>query len=115
MTEGFDIVIIGSGMGGGTLAYALADTGARILIVERGDFIPQEDENWSPHAVWGELRYRTSERWIDGRGSGVPSLHTLIVSAATRNSGGLCCTATARGLRRAPAPGWRLSSMARYV
>ena len=68
MTERFDIVIIGSGVGGGTLAHTLADTGARILIVERGDFIPQEDENWSPHAVWGELRYRTSERWLDGRG-----------------------------------------------
>ena len=68
MTERFDIVIIGSGVGGGTLAHTLADTGARILIVERGDFIPQEDENWSPQAVWGELRYRTSERWLDGHG-----------------------------------------------
>ena len=68
MTERFDIVIIGSGVGGGTVAHTLAATGARILIVERGDFIPQEDENWSPHAVWGDLRYRTSELWVDGRG-----------------------------------------------
>ena len=68
MTERFDIVIIGSGMGGGTVAHTLADTGARILIIERGDFIPQEPENWSPRAVWGELRYRTSERWLNGRG-----------------------------------------------
>ena len=65
MSERFDIVIIGSGVGGGTLANTLAATGARILIVERGDFIPQEDQNWSPQAVWSELRYRTSERWLD--------------------------------------------------
>lgn len=67
-TERFDIVIIGSGAGGGTLAHALADCGARILLVERGDVVPQEDENWSPDAVWRRLRYRTTERWLDGHG-----------------------------------------------
>ena len=66
MTERFDVVIIGSGTGGGTVAHTLADTGARILIVERGDFIPQEPENWDPAEVWGALRYRTPERWLDG-------------------------------------------------
>jgi choline dehydrogenase-like flavoprotein len=64
----YDIVIVGSGAGGGTMAYALAPTGARILIVERGDFVPQEDENWSAEAVWKSLRYRAKERWLDGRG-----------------------------------------------
>ncbi len=68
MTEHFDVVIIGSGTGGGTVAHSLSNTGARILIVERGDFIPQEPENWDARAVWGELRYRTPERWLDGRG-----------------------------------------------
>ena len=67
-TAQYDIVIIGSGAGGGTMAYALADSPARILIVERGDFVPQEDENWSPEAVWKQLRYQTAERWIDERG-----------------------------------------------
>ena len=47
-TEHYDVVIIGSGAGGGTMAYALADTAARILVLERGDFVPQEEENWSP-------------------------------------------------------------------
>jgi choline dehydrogenase-like flavoprotein len=55
----YDLVIIGSGAGGGTLAYALSSTPARILLIERGDFVPQEDENWSPDAVWKQLRYRT--------------------------------------------------------
>lgn len=67
-TAQYDVVIIGSGAGGGTMAYALADSEARILIVERGDFVPQEDENWSPDAVWKQLRYQTAERWLDERG-----------------------------------------------
>ena len=68
MNEPFDIIIIGSGAGGGTMAFALAGTGARILILERGDFVPQEDENWSAEAVWKELRYRTREHWLDEQG-----------------------------------------------
>jgi choline dehydrogenase-like flavoprotein len=65
---GFDIVIIGSGAGGGAMAQALAPTGARILLLERGGVVPTEDDNWSPVAVWKELRYRTNERWLDERG-----------------------------------------------
>jgi choline dehydrogenase-like flavoprotein len=64
----YDIIIIGTGAGGGTAACALADGPARILILERGDFVAQEEENWSPEAVWRDLRYRTKERWLDGRG-----------------------------------------------
>jgi choline dehydrogenase-like flavoprotein len=64
----FDIVIIGSGAGGGTIARELAATGAKILIVERGDFVPQEDHNWNPTSVWKDLRYRTTETWLDEAG-----------------------------------------------
>ena len=64
----FDIIIIGSGAGGGTIARELASTGAKILIVERGDFIPQEDHNWNPASVWKDLRYRTTETWLDEAG-----------------------------------------------
>ena len=48
MKHQFDIIIIGTGMGGGTLAYALRNCGARILLIERGDFLPREPENWLP-------------------------------------------------------------------
>ena len=75
MTSGrhlFDIVVIGSGAGGGTIARALASSGARLLLVERGDFVPQEDANWSPEAVWKDLRYRTAERWLDEQGQEFP-------------------------------------------
>ena len=68
MAETFDIVIIGSGAGGGTMARELAGTGARILVVERGGFIPQDDHNWNPASVWKELRYRTTETWLDEHG-----------------------------------------------
>ncbi|CAN5872321.1 GMC family oxidoreductase [soil metagenome] len=69
MSDHFDIVIIGSGAGGGTILHALSDTSARILIVERGDFVPQEAENWDPEAVWKLLRYQAKERWIDRKGA----------------------------------------------
>jgi choline dehydrogenase-like flavoprotein len=64
----FDLIIVGSGAGGGTMAHALAETGKRILIVERGDFVPREAENWDPEAVWKYLRYRVSETWLDRKG-----------------------------------------------
>lgn len=64
----YDVIVIGSGAGGGTMAHALSRTPARVLILERGDFVPQEEANWSPEAVWKHLRYRTREQWIDRRG-----------------------------------------------
>jgi choline dehydrogenase-like flavoprotein len=60
-----DVVIIGSGMGGGTLAYALRDSGVRVLIIEQGDFLPIERENWSYDAVHTEGRYKNSAAWHD--------------------------------------------------
>ena len=51
-TEHYDVIVIGSGAGGGTLTYALAPTGKRILLLERGDYLPREPENWSPQANW---------------------------------------------------------------
>jgi choline dehydrogenase-like flavoprotein len=64
----YDLVIIGSGAGGGTMAHALARSGRRILVLERGGFVPREEENWSPEAVWKHLRYRADDRWTDARG-----------------------------------------------
>jgi hypothetical protein len=68
-TERFDVIIVGSGAGGGTMAHALAPTGARILLVERGEAVPREAENWDPAAVWRDLRYRTRETWVDREGA----------------------------------------------
>jgi len=64
----YDIIIIGSGAGGGTLALALALTGKRILILERGGFLPREKENWEAKAVFLNNRYKTEELWYDKEG-----------------------------------------------
>jgi choline dehydrogenase-like flavoprotein len=68
VSAAYDIIIIGTGAGGGTMARALASANARILVLERGDFVPTEPQNWDPEAVWKQLRYRTTERWLDETG-----------------------------------------------
>jgi choline dehydrogenase-like flavoprotein len=64
----YDVVVIGTGAGGGTIARALAGSSARVLVLERGGMVPQEPENWNPQTVWRDLRYRVTERWIGGDG-----------------------------------------------
>lgn len=59
----YDVVIVGTGMGGATLAYALRDSGARVLMVERGGFLPQEPQNWESAAVFAQGRYKNAEQW----------------------------------------------------
>ncbi|MGA7799375.1 MAG: GMC family oxidoreductase, partial [Gammaproteobacteria bacterium] len=61
-----DVLIIGSGAGGGTLARALAPTGLSIMILERGGYLPREWGNWDAHTVLAEHRYHTRETWHDG-------------------------------------------------
>ena len=64
----YDVIIIGSGAGGGTLTHALASTGKKILLVERGDYVRREKANWEPRAVNLEGRYQTKEQWSDSEG-----------------------------------------------
>ncbi len=64
----YDVIIIGSGAGGGTLAYKLAKSGKRILILERGDYVPREKDNWESRPVNVEGKYQTKEKWQDKDG-----------------------------------------------
>lgn len=64
-----DIVIIGSGVGGTAVAHQLAGSGARIMILERGDFLPNEAQNSDADAVFVQERYKTKERWLDAKGT----------------------------------------------
>jgi choline dehydrogenase-like flavoprotein len=64
----FDVIIIGTGAGGGTLAHKLAPTGKRILLLERGGYVPREKDNWNPRAVNLEGKYQTKEMWHDKDG-----------------------------------------------
>jgi choline dehydrogenase-like flavoprotein len=68
MSTHYDVIIIGSGAGGGTLAHRLAPTGKRILLLERGGYVPREKENWDSHAVVVENRYHTADAWHDKNG-----------------------------------------------
>ena len=65
MTEQYDAIIVGSGAGGGTLALKLAEQNKRVLLIERGDYLPREKENWNPESVFVENRYHTNEQWLD--------------------------------------------------
>ena len=64
----YDVIIVGTGAGGGTLAHVLAPSGKRILMLERGTWLPREKENWDPRAVFKHERYHTTERWLDKDG-----------------------------------------------
>ncbi len=67
-TEHYDVVIIGSGVGGGSVALQLAGSDARVLVLERGPTLPREAQNWDPEAVFCDERYRCSETWYaDGK------------------------------------------------
>jgi choline dehydrogenase-like flavoprotein len=64
----YDVIIIGTGAGGGTLAYRLASSGKRILLIERGDYVAREQDNWSTRAVNVDGKYQTKEKWRDQAG-----------------------------------------------
>ncbi len=64
----FDVIIIGTGAGGGTLLHRLAATGKKILVLERGDYVPREKDNWDSRAVNVDAKYNTKETWFDGAG-----------------------------------------------
>ena len=82
MSENYDVIIIGSGAGGGTLAYDLADSGKRILLLERGDFLPRELENWDAKPVFVEGKYISKDAWFDRDGKQFqPQVHYFVGGA----------------------------------
>jgi choline dehydrogenase-like flavoprotein len=79
MSNTYDLIIIGTGAGGGTVAYELAQSGKRILMIERGDYLPREPENWSSEAVFSDNRYKSHETWHDGNGEPFsPGIHYFV-------------------------------------
>ncbi len=76
---GADVVVIGSGMGGATTALALARRGVDVLVLERGERLPREPENWSPRAVFVDRRYKPDEWWLDRTGRRFrPGVHHVV-------------------------------------
>ena len=87
MDKRFDVIIVGSGAGGGTLARQLAPSGKSILILERGDWLKREAENWDATAVFVQNRYVSPETWYDRNGRAFqPQVH-YFVGGATKMFG----------------------------
>jgi choline dehydrogenase-like flavoprotein len=75
-----DVVIVGTGAGGATAAWALRDSGARVLLLEMGDWMPRESANWDPEEVYLKRRYKSFEDWVDDSSgkSFHPGLHDFV-------------------------------------
>jgi choline dehydrogenase-like flavoprotein len=78
----YDVVIIGTGAGGGTLARHLAPSGKRVLLLERGDWLPREPQNWSTADVFIDNRYISADSWYDAKGKTFqPQVHYFVGGA----------------------------------
>jgi choline dehydrogenase-like flavoprotein len=87
MSEHYDVIVIGSGAGGGTLVHRLAPSGKRILLLERGDWLPREPQNWLAEDVFVDNRYISPESWYDKDGKKFqPQVH-YFVGGATKMYG----------------------------
>jgi choline dehydrogenase-like flavoprotein len=79
MSEHYDVIVIGSGPGGGALAHRLAPTGKRILLLERGDYLPRGRANWDAQSVFVDGAYQAKETWFDKDGKEFhPGLHYFV-------------------------------------
>jgi choline dehydrogenase-like flavoprotein len=82
VTRHFDVIIVGTGAGGGTLAHTLAPSGLRILLLERGGFLPRETDNWNPGAVFVDGKYISPDTWYDADGQPFqPRVHYFVGGA----------------------------------
>jgi choline dehydrogenase-like flavoprotein len=79
MSDHYDVMIIGSGPGGASVAHKLAPTGKRILLLERGDYLPRSPANWDSQNVFVDAAYQAKETWYgaDGR-TFHPGLHYYV-------------------------------------
>jgi choline dehydrogenase-like flavoprotein len=81
-TQQYDLIIVGTGAGGGTLARHLAPIGKRILLLERGGWLPREPQNWLAHDVFVDNRYVSPDTWYDDQGRAFqPQVHYYVGGA----------------------------------
>ena len=82
MDQHYDVIIIGTGAGGGTLAHRLAPSGKRTLLLERGAFLPREKHNWDVNAVFLKNRYVSQDTWYDHQSKSFqPGAHYFVGGA----------------------------------
>ena len=111
-TDHYDVIIIGSGAGGGTLAWRLAPSGKRILLLERGGYLPRERDNWETEAVFLKGKYLTTERWLDVDGNELHARAELLRRRQHQVLRRGAVPAAARGLRRDHPPRRHLAGVA---
>jgi choline dehydrogenase-like flavoprotein len=82
MTDSYDVIVIGSGAGGGTLVRHLAPSGKRILLLERGDWLRREPQNWLAEPVFVDGRYISPDTWCYANGDEFqPQVHYFVGGA----------------------------------
>ena len=91
MSDSYDVIVIGSGAGGGTLAHRLAPSGKRILVLERGDWLRREPQNWLSQDVFVDVLFRGGS--LDGQVTNVGVIGSgkevwLVDPAGKKSSGG---------------------------
>src|SRR5947209_12238478 len=80
----YDVIIIGTGAGGGTLAHRLAGSGKQVLLLERGGYLPRERDNWDSTQVFVRGKYRAPEFWYDKHGDTFPPEVNYYVGGNTK-------------------------------
>ena len=114
MSDSYDIIVIGSGAGGGTLVNHLARSGKRILLLERGDWLPREPQNWLAQDVFVDGRYMSPDTWYYADGSPfAPQVH-YFVGGATKLYGAALYRLRAEDFGEVPhhdgiSPAWPVS------
>jgi len=85
MSNSYDVIVIGSGAGGGTLVHRLAPSGKRILLLERGGWLAREPQNWLARDVFVDNRYVSPDTWYYPDGSAFqPEVHYFVGGATKR-------------------------------
>ena len=63
--EAYDAIIIGSGAGGASVAYSLVQAGKRVLLLEKGDFLPHDCSTLDVKTVFKEGKFKNHDQWVD--------------------------------------------------
>ncbi|MCE2750030.1 MAG: GMC family oxidoreductase [Rhodobacter sp.] len=79
-----DVIVIGSGMGGATVAAALAANGQKILILERGAHLTPSAHDRNDTAIFADGYFRPDEEWLDGEGRAFNPGHYYFVGGNSK-------------------------------
>ena len=109
----YDVILIGSGAGGGTLAASLADAGHTVLLLERGGVMPQADQNVAEVSLFRKQRYHPEEKWFGTDGDPFSPQMVHAIGGNTKIWGGVLERMREQEflglpLQEGPSPDWEL-------